>query len=475
MRETKYPNSMFRSFKKNVNKNLLFAAVTSAYGSGFQHGYSLGVLANVENIIKAWIKSCSHSDCPDDAEISFIWAWVVSMYCIGGLVGALLVGTVASKLGRKTSILASNIFVALGTTFMGITKDSGSYITLIIGRFFIGVVSGMAAGLIPMYLTEIAPSEIRGSMGTLYTLVLNLSVSTSQILGLRSLLGTKDRWPILLAASTIPSFCQISTFVFCPESPAHLLNHGDIIATENALRWLRHKQDVSKELREMWDQKHQESASAEVTFYDLVSTQDNRKKLTTAIMLMIMRQASGFTAVLMYASRIFESAGLGDDSQYATIGLGFFLILLNMLVIAIMDKVARRTLLLVGMVGMTLSMGSLMISLIILTGGKTHLDNPDIKVNMAHATISVSFVIIFVGFFNLAPGPIPFFIINELFSPSARPIAVSVGVAANWITNFIVAWTFSPIQHHIGPYVFVIFVTTNLLFTIYIAKWMPDK
>ncbi len=466
---------MFRSFNENVNKNLVFAAVTSAFGSGFQHGYSYGVLANVENIIKAWLKSCSNSDCPDDAEISFIWAWVVSVFCIGGLVGALSVGTVASKLGRKTSILASNVFVALGTTFMGITKDSGSYSTLIIGRFFIGIVSGMAAGLIPMYLTEIAPSEIRGSMGTVYQLVLTLAMSTSQILGLRFVLGTNDRWPILLAANAIPSFCQITTFVLCPESPAHLLNMGDITSAETSLRWLRRKHDVSKELREMWDQKYQESASGEATFYDLVSKPDSKKKLITTVMLMIMRQASGFSAVIMYASRIFESAGLGDDAQYATIGLGFFILLLTLFAMTIMDKVARRTLLLVGMVGMTLSMGSLMISLIILTGGKTHLDDPGVKVNTAHATASVSFVIIFFGFFTLGPGPIPLFIVHELFSPSARPVAVSVGVAANWMTNFIVAWTFSPIQHHFGPYVFAIFVTTNLLFTIYIAKWMPEK
>ena len=104
---------------------------------------------------------------------------------------------------------------------------------LMAGRFVIGVNNGLNAGLTPMYLSEISPMHLRGSVGTVYQLVVTLAILVSQILGLESLLGTDARWPWLLAATALPAIFQLATLPLCPESPKFiLLNQGKEIEAQ---------------------------------------------------------------------------------------------------------------------------------------------------------------------------------------------------------------------------------------------------
>ena len=101
------------------------------------------------------------------------------------------------------------------------------------GRFVIGFNNGLNAGLTPMYLSEISPMHLRGSVGTVYQLVVTISILVSQILGLESLLGTDSRWPWLLAVTVLPAVFQLATLPLCPESPKYiLLNQGKEIEAQ---------------------------------------------------------------------------------------------------------------------------------------------------------------------------------------------------------------------------------------------------
>lgn len=104
---------------------------------------------------------------------------------------------------------------------------------LIVGRFFVGLNSGLNAGLTPMYLSEISPPHLRGAVGTVYQLVVTISILISQVLGLGGLLGTESRWPWLLACTIIPAIFQVCTLPLCPESPKFtLLNKGKEIEAQ---------------------------------------------------------------------------------------------------------------------------------------------------------------------------------------------------------------------------------------------------
>lgn len=134
-----------------------------------------------------------------------------------------MVGWAADRFGRKGSLLINNIFVILTVICEALAKPVSSYELLIIGRFIIGVNSGLNAGLTPMYLAEISPMHLRGAVGTVYQLVITISILLAQILGMDSLMGTDALWPWLFCLTLIPAIVQMVTLPFCPESPKFLL------------------------------------------------------------------------------------------------------------------------------------------------------------------------------------------------------------------------------------------------------------
>merc|ERR1719356_2238024 len=183
---------------------------------------------------------------------TLIWSWTVAIFCVGGMMGGTLCGFVSSRLGRKGGLLLNNILVAIAAVLMGLAKYAGSYQMLIAGRLVIGINSGLNAGLAPMYLAEISPTSLRGALGTVYQLIITLSILLSQILGMGSLLGTPDGWPWLLAITAVPAIFQIATLPFCPESPKYLLlDKDDEHGAEEAPQWLRGTIEVHDEMDEM--------------------------------------------------------------------------------------------------------------------------------------------------------------------------------------------------------------------------------
>ena len=120
-------------------------------GSSFQHGYNTGVLNAPQNLITAFINSTYYNRfqiIPEKDTVDLIFSIIVSVFCVGGMIGALMTAYIGEKFGRKGGLLINNIFVFIATGFMGFSKTFGSYEMLIIGRFFIGLNSGNRLSLI---------------------------------------------------------------------------------------------------------------------------------------------------------------------------------------------------------------------------------------------------------------------------------------------------------------------------------------
>lgn len=187
-------------------------------------------MCGVFQLIENWISEVkmNRTGVPtNQSEVTVIWSIAVSIFCVGGMIGGSMVGMIADRFGRKGGLMLNNILVLLTVLLEGFTKIAKSYEMLIIGRLLIGINSGLNAGLAPMYLSEISPINLRGAVGTVYQLVITISILIAQILGLEKVMGTEDQWPLLLCLTVVPALFQVITLPLCPETPKYLLiNRG---------------------------------------------------------------------------------------------------------------------------------------------------------------------------------------------------------------------------------------------------------
>merc|ERR1712241_401629 len=458
---------------EGLNPRIGFAIAAGAIGSSFQHGYNTGVLNAPEVMIKQWTKSYV---CPDAANetleilpgdehsVNNACNVSVSIFCIGGMMGGSVVGLVSSRLGRKGGLLLNNILVVISAILMGAAKAAGSYHMLILGRLIIGINAGLNAGLAPMYLAEISPTSLRGALGTVYQLIITMSILLSQVLGMGSLLGTPDGWPWLLAITAVPAIFQIATLPFCPESPKYLLlDKDDEHGAEEALQWLRGTIEVHDEMDEMKQEQESMKLVPKVTLKEMLVNSSLRKPLIIAMMMMLAQQLSGINCAIFYSTNIFKEAGLNPtQSQSATLGMGAMNVAMTFVSLALIEKAGRKVLMLSGLSVMVVCTTMLLICLALAD------DVP------ALSYVSIVMVITFVIGFATGPGSIPWFFVTELFTQSARGMATSIAVVTNWTANFLVGLGFEPLKLVMGPYVFIIFIVLQILFIVYIWFKVPE-
>ncbi|MCL4146934.1 UNVERIFIED_CONTAM: hypothetical protein GTU68_025664, partial [Idotea baltica] len=126
-----------------------------------------------------WLNSTSYNRTDEyltETGMTMIISWIVSIYCIGGIIGGAMTGFFSERYGRKGGLLINNFFAISAAIFFGFCKMAGSWEMIVIGRFFIGINNGLNAGLAPMYLSEIAPTRLRGAICTVYQLVVTISI-----------------------------------------------------------------------------------------------------------------------------------------------------------------------------------------------------------------------------------------------------------------------------------------------------------
>ncbi|XP_057661172.1 solute carrier family 2, facilitated glucose transporter member 1-like isoform X2 [Diorhabda carinulata] len=450
----------------SFNLKLGFAIVAGAFGSSFQHGYNTGVLNNPQAVIENWIKESMYNrtgTIPTQENVTFVFSLMTAMFCIGGMIGGSTTGMIADRFGRKGGLLLNNVLVFLAVLCEACSKPVASYELFILGRFFIGLNSGLNAGLAPMYLAEISPINLRGAVGTVYQLVITISILIAQILGLQSLLGTDTLWVTLLMMTVIPAIFQVITLPFCPESPKYLLSNNKETQAEKALKWLRGTYNVRDEMEVMNAEYEAVKLIPKATVRELVTNSALRIPLIISLTVMIAQQLSGINAVMFFSSTIFKMAGLkGDNPTYATLAMGGINVLMTIVSLFLVERAGRKTLLMVGFGGMAVDTLLLSIGMRFVDTGSTA------------GIFCVMFVLIFVIMFAIGPGSIPWFLVSELFNQSARPTATSLAVGINWTANFIVGLAFLPLSTIMGSYVFLIFFALQSLFLLFIYKKVPE-
>jgi len=188
-----------------------------------------------------------------ETSVTLLWTITTALFVVGGMLGAFGSKYVLDFMGRKKGILFHYLFTLVGSILVFIAPYICSPECVIISRFLFGVQGGLMCGLIPTYLNEISPKQLRGATGVLSQLFITVGILIAQTLGFRQILGTAGLWHYLLALPIVPSLIGgLSLLLFFPESPkALLLVNKDKIAATKALKSLRNSNDVSDEIEEI--------------------------------------------------------------------------------------------------------------------------------------------------------------------------------------------------------------------------------
>ncbi|XP_061440153.1 solute carrier family 2, facilitated glucose transporter member 3 isoform X2 [Rhineura floridana] len=394
--------------------------------------------------------------------LTSLWSLSVAIFSVGGMIGSLSVGLFVNRFGRRNSMLLVNILAIAGGILMGFSKLAKAVEMLIVGRFVIGLFCGLCTGFVPMYISEVSPTALRGAFGTLNQLGIVIGILVAQIFGLEVIMGTDSLWPLLLGFTIVPAILQCAALPFCPESPRFLLiNKLEEEKAQAVLQKLRGVQDVSSDIQEMKEESAKMSQEKKVTIPELFRSPSYRQAIIIAIALQLSQQLSGINAVFYYSTGIFKDAGV-KQPVYATIGAGVVNTVFTVVSLFLVERAGRRTLHLVGLGGMAVCAAVMTIALV-LKGIVTWI-----------GYISIIATLAFVALFEIGPGPIPWFIVSELFSQGPRPAAVAVAGCSNWTANFLVAMLFPYAVELCGPYVFLIFVGFLILFFVFTFFKVPE-
>lgn len=457
---------------------LAIAVFACTFGSSFQFGYHIGNVNAPQKLIVTWYSE-SHfrlwNESLSEDRAQFMWSISVGIFAIGGMIGGLASGWFADKLGRKKALLYNNAIAIAGAAFLTFAKSPADvYYLIIIGRFIMGLNSGLNTGFAPLYLTEVSPVNLRGSIGSIHQLQVTVAILVSQILGLPYIFGTEKLWPLIFAFTIVPVIVQLAVLPFCPESPKFtLINRGNVNQAERDLKKLRGSENVAAELESFNEEAAKARSQPKVSFGDMIKDQ-YRWPLFIAVMLMFSQQLTGINAAMFFSTKIFTDAGLtGSAPVYATIAMGALNVVQTMISVYLVDhpKFGRRILHLGGLIGMFCSTVLLTVAL---TFSKTEPGEAKSTLSEISSFASIIFVILFVISFATGPGSIPWFFVSEVFPSYARGNANSIAVVFNWASVVIISVSFLPLTNMIGHNTFLVFAAIQAFFIVFLWKAMPE-
>ncbi|XP_043978729.1 solute carrier family 2, facilitated glucose transporter member 9 isoform X2 [Gambusia affinis] len=453
--------------KQPLTTCLFSAAFFGALGSSFLYGYNLSVVNAPATYIKdfynkTWMERYGEPISPETSTL--LWSVTVSIFAIGGLLGTLSVSLIIKVAGRKGTLLLNNCFAVTATLLLSLGEMSRSFEMLIIGRIVMGVNSGISLSVLPMYLGEISPKHIRGSIGQFNSILICLGVFTGQVLGLPELLGQESRWNYLFSFLAFPAVLQLCVLPFLPESPRYLLmEKKDEAGAERAFQKFLGKTDVSQELEEVHAEARAQDNVNTVSVLQLLRSPAVRWQLITIIVTMACYQLCGLNAIWYYTNGILREAGFAEHLlPYFTLSTGGTETLAAIFSGLVIERIGRRPLLIFGFSSMAVFFSLLTIFL-----------NFQDRVSWM-PYLSYSCILAVIAGFCSGPGGIPFILTGELFEQSYRPAAFMIAGTVNWLSNFAVGLLFPFIQEKLQSFAFLVFVVVCILGSIYLCVVLPE-
>ncbi|KAK4346785.1 hypothetical protein RND71_033124 [Anisodus tanguticus] len=384
-------------------------------------------------------------------ENTVIQGWIVSTVLAGAFVGSFTGGALADKFGRTKTFKLDAIPLAVGA-FLCTTAQSVQ--AMIIGRLLTGIGIGISSAIVPLYISEISPTEIRGQLGTVNQLFICIGILAALVAGL-PLSGNPLWWRTMFGIALIPSILLALGMAFSPESPRWLYQQGRISEAETSIKRLYGKEKVAEVMGDL-EASAQGSSEPDAGWLDLFSSR-YWKVVSIGAALFLFQQLAGINAVVYYSTAVFRSAGISSDVAASAL-VGAANVFGTTVASSLMDKQGRKSLLLISFTGMAASMMLLSLSF-------------TWKVLAPYSgTLAVLGTVLYVLSFSLGAGPVPALLLPEIFASRIRAKAVALSLGMHWITNFFIGLYFLSVVTKFGiSTVYLGFASVCLLAVMYIA------
>ncbi len=400
-------------------KRLVYVATAISALGGMLFGYDIGVISGAILFIKT-----DFSLSPGLEEI------VVSSVLLGSLLGAVIGGLLADRLGRRRLLIITAVVFAMGAIGAALAPGTPWLVT---ARVVAGAAIGTASFVAPLYISEIAPVAIRGKLVSINQVALTSGIVISY--GIDYAFAGSQAWRWMFALAVIPAAAFAAGLLLIPDSPRWLAGRGHADQARAVLNRIRSRDQVDGELAEI----RQSVAQQEGHWSELLSPL-LRPAMIVGIGLAIAQQITGINTVIYYAPTILDFAGFSSASVaiLASVGVGIVNVLLTLVAMQLIDRVGRRPLLLVSLAGMAVSLFVLGLAFAL----------PQLAGSLGW--IAVIGLMTYVGSFAVGLGPVFWLMLSEIYPLRMRGRAMSVGTVANWSANLIVALSFLTLTRALG-------------------------
>ncbi len=425
---------------------ILLISLVAAFG-GFLFGYDTAVVSGAIGFLRSHFKLSAD-----------LTGWAASSLLVGCMGGAMLGGPMGDRFGRKRSLIFCAALFAVSSLASALPHTLGQFAW---SRFAGGIAIGAASMLSPLYIAEISPEKIRGTLVALYQLAIVVGILVVFFVNLKiQRLGTEEwntatGWRWMFASLAVPSMLFGVFLAVVPESPRWLMKMGRRTEAQAVLERVGGPANAEREIRQIDEALRQEEGRWTELF-----TSGYRRALIIGILLAVFGQFSGINAIMYYAPEIFKAGGAGLDSAFAqTVIVGIVNVLFTFVAIWLVDIAGRKPLLIAGTLGQVVSLA--------FVGCMFQWGNSGVPL--------LAGILFFVASFAVAMGPIPWIVNSEIFPTKLRGRAMSVAIFTLWLADFIVTQTFPRLRESIGAAAtFWVYAACSLLSTLFVLVMVPE-
>lgn len=424
---------------------LYVVAIVASLG-GLLSGYDTGVISGALLFInETWIL-------PDTLQ-----GFLVSSVLIGAVIGAGTNGILADIFGRKKIIMATAVIFILGSILCAFAPN---VYVLILSRIFVGFAVGIVNFIVPLYLSEISPKHLRGTLVSLYQWAITAGILFSYFIN-SVFAHVVYNWRLMLVAGVVPGLILFVGMCFMSDTPRWLVSKGREDDAERVFIKIEPDIDVKKEVAEIKDTLRNNCKDEKFVFkkYMLMP-------FVVGIGIMFAQICTGINTIIYYAPTIFKTAGFDSNitAIYATAGIGIVNFVMTIVAVYFTDRLGRKPLLYFGLTGVMLSLFAL----------GTSFAFADI-LGAGLKWVAVGSLVTYIICFAMSLGPIGWILVSEVFPLKIRGLSMSVCTVSNFAFNFFVVASFPVLLHRIGgAWTFWSFGIVSILCIIFVYYFVPE-